>query len=55
MKSGQKVKSGQIGVNIAQTASIKLDQVIICPNSYEKLTKSRSSWIQLENCSEPLI
>ena len=45
MKSGPKVKLGQVevGSNIAQnysSAHMKSYLVIICPNSYENLTKS---------------
>ena len=63
MKSRPKVKLGQVevGSNIAQNHSsssyIKSYLVIICPNSYEKLTKSeiRSSWSQFEHCSKSLV
>ena len=52
-----KVKFSQVevGSNITHLASRKSYQVsfIICPNSYEKLTKSeiKSSWSWFEHCS----
>ena len=46
-----------IASKITNLASRKTYLVIILPNSYQKLTKSkiRSSWCRFEHCSKPLI
>ena len=59
MESWPKVNLGhvQVGSNIAQNHSSSPQEVIICPNSHEKLTKIeiRSSSSRFKHCSELLI
>ena len=52
-----KFESGRTLLKITHLASRKSYLVIICPTSYEKLTKSeiRSSWNWFEHCSKSLI
>ena len=52
-----KSKSRSIASQITNLASRKSYLVIILPNSYQKLTKSklRSSWSQFKYCSELLV